>query len=622
MLSLRKIFLCTLPVVLLLCGCGGGIKLEHVGRSGRTAYNDQLTITNGMTSDTTNLLGNYLLTDMPDNDPEHFIPTLEKLLSGDRVQEVRIALAETALLLGEKFRNHPDKAVRYHLTVLIHTQDFLEHIVNNPGADLFDPDIQVAIRAYNLALTELFSYLQSRNLNTASSFELNAAGGQVIRFAPVEYKLPVTIDKIKSFHLCSDYRTHNLTHNNRRFGIGVQLICELAENAIPETVFAEEQVIPATLIIRLTSSSGSSGEFSAGFHYLDSRSLDKVPVKEFKLPLAQDFSTPLAYMIRKPPAINFIQRAFWVERNAGYEGLYHLEPHNDNRIPVVLVHGLMSDIRTWMQMLNTLLSDPVLRKHYRFMGFTYSSGNPVFHSASHLRHALQKEREKLLRDKHDVKNFDRMVVIGHSMGGLLTRLLISHSDEKVLTDTYGEDICKRIMSYGREKLSDLLIFSPFPSIKRVIFIAVPHRGAKLADSMMGRVAASMVRLPRTIIDFNRELFYFLTSKDEHSMPEKMEIFTGIDNLSPRNSALQLLNKMPMSRIPKHSIIGNISGGDIPGGSDGVVDYKSSHLDDVLSEKVVKSGHSVQQNPLAIQEIRRILREHLSTFTDLEPELEQ
>lgn len=617
----KKIFLLLLPL-LLLCGCGGGIKLEHCGSEGRISYNDQLTVMDGMTSDTTNLLGNYLLADMLNNDPEHFIDTLEDLLAGDRVQEVRIALAETGLILGRKFSCEPDKAVRYHLSVLLHAQEFLESVINNPGADLFDPDIPVAIKAYNLALTELFSYLRARKLHSANGFELTAAGGQLIRFSSPGYNLPVKSEHITAFHLCSDYRTRNLTHNNRRFGIGVQLICELAENAIPETVFAEAQVIPATLVIRFAESDSKRKVFSAKFHYLDSRTMDEVPVKNFTLPLAQDFSTPLAFMIRKPPAINFIQRALLTESNAAYEGLYHLEPHNDDRIPVVFVHGLMSDTRTWMQMLNTLLSDPLLRKHYRFMGFTYSSGNPVLYSALHLRRALQKEREKLIRDKRDLKNFDRMVLIGHSMGGLLTRLQISNSDEKSLTAFFGRDIYQKIMKYDRQNMSDLLIFSPNKSIKRVVFIAVPHRGAALADSALGKIAASMVKLPRKIIDFNRDLFNFLVDKNGAHLLKKMEIFTGIDNLSPRNSALGLINKTPMAPIPKHSIIGNISGGDIPGGSDGVVPYQSSHLNDVQSEKVVKSGHSVQQNPLAIQEIRRILREHLASFPDTASELEK
>ena len=88
--------------------------------------------------------------------------------------------------------------------------------------------------------------------------------------------------------------------------------------------------------------------------------------------------------------------------------------------------------------------------------------------------------------------------------------------------------------------------------------------------------------------------------------------------------MSLLNKIPfVSGIPYHSIIGNRKFAGAPGGSDGIVPYSSSHLDGAASELVVKSDHSVQQNPLAIQEMRRILLEHLKQYPDLKidsPEL--
>ena len=77
-------------------------------------------------------------------------------------------------------------------------------------------------------------------------------------------------------------------------------------------------------------------------------------------------------------------------------------------------------------------------------------------------------------------------------------------------------------------------------------------------------------------------------------------------------ALKLMNSLAMPEVPYHSIIGNIRDA-VPGDSDGVVAYNSSHLDGAASELVVKSGHSVQRNALAIQEIRRILLAHLDTY---------
>ena len=96
----------------------------------------------------------------------------------------------------------------------------------------------------------------------------------------------------------------------------------------------------------------------------------------------------------------------------------------------------------------------------------------------------------------------------------------------------------------------------------------------------------------------------------NSEPEFFRTKTGIDNLRPDDGMLKLLGKLEMSSgVPCHSIIGNRAEQGIPGGSDGVVPYSSSHLDSAASELVVKSGHSVHRNPLAIQEVRRILLLH-------------
>ncbi|MPN51177.1 hypothetical protein SDC9_198819 [bioreactor metagenome] len=105
------------------------------------------------------------------------------------------------------------------------------------------------------------------------------------------------------------------------------------------------------------------------------------------------------------------------------------------------------------------------------------------------------------------------------------------------------------------------------------------------------------------------------------MPNNSKMDTGIDNLDPNNRTLQILNRLPYAPgVKYHSIIGNRKEGGVPGGSDGIVPYLSSHLDGAESELVVKSGHSVQLNPLAIQELRRILLEHLRQFPELKVEI--
>jgi len=598
---------------MLLCGCQHGVGLQNVGPDGRISYEDAFIFNGALSAETVNLLGNHLLYSKIEASPQQFINELERLCEMEPTPRFFIAIAETSQLLAARMQDDPDTAIKYNLTTLIYTQKYFQYAIDNRSSLLFDPEAIVAVRCYNLALTELFSYLKQRNMHRAGAFELTAAGGQKIHFELPKFSLPVKEDHIIAFELCADYRPVNLTHNSRRFGIGVPLVCEMADHAIPETNFAEGQVIPATLAMRIENDPDDASRRTARLYFLDSRSVDEVTVGEVTVPLAQDFSTPLAYMVKNPPPFDFLQRTFQIELTSGQVGLYHLEPHNDNRIPVVLVHGLLSDIRTWLQLINTLQSDPELRRNYRFMGFSYSSGNPIFVSAMHLRQALLAERARLEHDGRDLTKFDQMILIGHSMGGLISRLMISRSDDKLLAGFIGEDIYQQAVDSASEEFRNMMIFEPVLSVKRVIFIAVPHRGSELAQSWFAQAASSMIEVPSYLLEFNRKLISGLIDMPEAQKYRMMGTFTGIDNLSPTGSALRLLNLMPICAIPYHSIIGNTEQRGIPGGSDGVVPYSSSHLDGAVSEIVVQSGHSVQQNPLAIQEIKRILKEHLRTL---------
>jgi len=61
----------------------------------------------------------------------------------------------------------------------------------------------------------------------------------------------------------------------------------------------------------------------------------------------------------------------------------------------------------------------------------------------------------------------------------------------------------------------------------------------------------------------------------------------------------------------HSIIGNMTKSDDPNIiTDGIVLYKSAHLEHAVSEKILHGGHSIQETPEAVLELRRILRQHL------------
>ncbi len=80
-----------------------------------------------------------------------------------------------------------------------------------------------------------------------------------------------------------------------------------------------------------------------------------------------------------------------------------------------------------------------------------------------------------------------------------------------------------------------------------------------------------------------------------------------------NPFLETLSKLPIDpHVHAHSIVPVKGTGLFEGGADGVVRYSSAHIEPVESELVVQpSGHSVQETPQGIREVRRILLEHLA-----------
>lgn len=608
--------LCT-AAIFLCAGCVSEIRAVKNTVPERRLYGVADYSAGTLGSKTVNLLGNFILGKLFQEDPAAALAKLEQLYQEDKRSDFVAALADAALQAGYRYQKNPSESSRFFLASALYSAFFLKHL--DDGKELYSEERIRQIRIHNLALTELFSYLKNQNLERRSGFALPMPAGsriRQVRFNAPRCDLPVPENDIADFTPCAHYNTIGLTHDTRVFGLGVPLIAELKPGCRDVGGQLIDGLPIAVTLVGHFELNSKATEVEATFHFVYSRIREKISFGAQKLPLAADFSTPLARIAGKPQKMNFIERTVKVSEASRITGLYHFEPYDENRIPVVFVHGLMSDAKTWCQMLNTLLSDRELRRQYQFLGFAYSSGNPIFVSAANLRRALLSLREALVKQKRSTEKFDRLVLIGHSMGGLLSRLQISNcSKEKVFTELNIKDpeaLKNKLNEEQNEKISALLDFDPLSFIARVIFIAVPHRGSEMATSWYSRLGASLIRLPGELVRRN-----ILLAKELLKLKEvdtsKLKGGTGIDNLRPDNTMLKVLNTLEMKKdTPCHSIIGNQKDRNIPGGSDGIVPYTSSHLDSASSELVVKSSHSVHRNALAIQEVRRILLLHIQT----------
>jgi pimeloyl-ACP methyl ester carboxylesterase len=321
-------------------------------------------------------------------------------------------------------------------------------------------------------------------------------------------------------------------------------------------------------------------------------------------PLAADFSAPISYF--RPPnnlllfgAMGTLRGANMMERT----GLYFLEPYDPSRIPVVFVHGLASTPFTWVKTVNGLQQDPEVRKRYQPWLFGYATGSPILNSALRLREELAKV-DKLY------PNHLPYVVVGHSMGGMLT-----HAQVTTVTRSMWENdknLGSTAKSIFANNSSDSLIvraltYRANPRIKRVVFICTPHRGSDMASGGLGSLAVSLIRLPAQLLTPLKDT---LTSAELVQITGSAKRFpNSVWGLKPTNPSFPVVNEPPMS-VPYHSIIGDRGKGDCPNCSDGVVAYWSSHLDGAKSECIVPGPHGSAELPETIAELDRILRLHL------------
>ncbi len=285
---------------------------------------------------------------------------------------------------------------------------------------------------------------------------------------------------------------------------------------------------------------------------------------------------------------------------------------------MVFVHGLMSSPQTWLKMFNNLLADTLIRERYQFWFFMYPTGNPILYSANTLRESI-KEARQVFDPEGDDSAFDDLILVGHSMGGLLSKYMILDSGNEIWEEISGvpfKDI--DFTPDQRRFVERMFFFEPLPFVSRVVFIATPHRGSEWASGHIGRLGASLVKLPFTLVNNTFGMIQAIAQDEQSRLMTKIERMpTGVDGLKPDSLLVKVSEQMVLPNdIPYHSIIGNDEVGDTPGGTDGIVPYESSHLDGAVSEKIVDSGHSAHRHPLAIQEVRRILHMHLKASDQL------
>ena len=408
-----------------------------------------------------------------------------------------------------------------------------------------------ALDTYNAACGELTILLRSSEGGRLWNHPLTLTGNNNtyhLRLEPASYAV-WSPDYFTSFVPSAEIKEKLVRKENHQEGVGGSLVG--VRNVTPPENFAAQKGIPAAVTATL--------DFKRSDATLALRHPFRQPtaVVQGKIrPLDADFSAPVNYY--QPPGNLLLIGLLAGLRSARYidkTGLYFLQPYDPDRIPVVLVHGLFSTPFNWAQTINGLQADPEIRKHYQFWVFGYPTGNPILYSALRL-------REELARVDKLYPNHRPYVVVGHSMGGMLTRMQVITVTRAMWEKGLGET-AKGIF---RENSSDSLVvrattFHANPRIKRVVFICTPHRGSEMASSGLGRFGTSLIALPLNIASAMKDA---LTSAELVQLTgSSKRLPNSITGLKPSNPALPIVNEARIS-VPYHSIIGDRGEGPLPG----------------------------------------------------------
>jgi len=332
------------------------------------------------------------------------------------------------------------------------------------------------------------------------------------------------------------------------------------------------------------------------------------------LPLSADFTAPYAVLLNHSEASSGLFGLKAMVNTTNYDeatGFYQVEPWRDDQIPVIFVHGLASSPVTWLKIFNEFSADPVLQEKYQLLAFRYPTGYPIARNAASFRAHLREMRQRV-DPSGSSRVMDKMILVGHSMGGILSNLQLRSSGEEIRKLALDRPIDELdLTAEQRRNLKEIAHFKPDPDIRRAVFIASPHRGSKIASNPLGRLGSRLIRLPLDVLTYGLtgETIQGTTAFGSRLLAEGSD---SIKTLQPDNPILTTALKLPLGPgVRYHSIIGNHRMTEpLAESSDGFVEYWSSHLEDATSEKIVDATHtSILQDDAAIEELRRLLYQH-------------
>jgi pimeloyl-ACP methyl ester carboxylesterase len=575
-------------------------------------------LSNGTVSPFTGqLLNRFGLSEEFQHEPEKVIARIHGGLDGVPEPDRFFALAELSFYHASKSRDR-----QYFLAAACYAYTFLYSAGTKASPASIDPRYRTAVDLYNRSIAE----------------GLMSSDGAEVMLRAGAYKLPFgTLNlylnqsefqwgayRLVHFKQAAELGVRGLRNRYRWPGIGAPLTAAIeplagVDNPAYSLVMPNIKV-PVTLFVRLEDVAAGIRSGTIRGH-LDLHTTEKtttVTINGNQVPLEQELSSALAYTLDGSDIYSLELKGLLsgdfslpIKNVARFrDDLFFMTPYVPGRIPVVLVHGTASSPARWAEMVNELQNDRALWGRYQFWLFSYNSGNPIVYSGGILADALRSVVAKVDPGGKDPA-LRKMVVIGHSQGGLLTRLMVTDSGT-LFWDNMSRIPFEQIKSSPETKkiIQRSMFFTPLPFVKRVVFIATPHQGSFISAGWIGQLVSKFITLPGRVLNPVQEVL--LQNPQAIAFRSMKDIPRSTQNMDPNNQFIKIFAAMPIAPgVTAHSIIA-VENPDDPKDrwNDGVVAYSSAHFEGVASELIVHSSHSTQSEPQTIEEVRRILLENL------------
>lgn len=612
-------------IFIFLQGCATPIGTNPVDIQAGYQLNTISALSAGEASEPTKMvLRRNGLLDRFDTDPETVLAELHSSLKPSADEDKLFALAELSMLHAQHTKSNV-----YFLASSVYAWSLLFPADGRgPQIKVSDPRYRLAYDLYNQGIAQ--GLANPEDSNEGEIEVILKSGEYLLPFG----KLTVTVDEsglmwggynLVHFISTASMEIRGLRNRYRIPGLGASLAASIAKQQANQKVIGSDRIgplikVPVTAIMQLGDARSrlASGQLEANIQVYAADQTKDIHLNGQLQSIEYDPTAALARQLQNNPMYeleiaNFFNGGLFgglIPKDRAQDGLFTLRPYFPGKIPVVLVHGTASSPARWAELVNELEGDPLIREKFQIWGFMYDSANPIAYSAGRLAKALQKAVKEFDPDGRD-EAIRNMVVIGHSQGGLLTKMMVIDSGMRfwdLISNKPFDQI--NVTAETRQLLQESLFFKTLPFVKRVVFISTPHHGAMAAAyEWVTGLVSRLVKLPTTVLNGIAQAA--ASSGDEKLNRLLRRPPTAADNMNPNNPGLKTLSAIPVSSaVRAHSIIAVEGDGPVEEGDDGVVTYQSAHIDEATSEKIIRWGHSCQDQPEAIEEVRRILMEHL------------